>query len=100
MTERHEVPAHTALLFFCRALTARLEQEASVDPLVEREKVVPLDLLDPLDSLDPLLVPFTPLDLKSRHVAGRLKRSLFFLPIRVPLVLLDLLVLVETTVPL
>lgn len=63
--ERHKVPAHTALLFFCRALMARLEQEASVDPLVEREKVVPLDLLDPLDSLDPLLVPFTTLDLKS-----------------------------------
>lgn len=44
---------------------ARLEQEASVDPLVEREKLVPPDLLDPLDSLDPLLVPFTTLDLKS-----------------------------------
>lgn len=79
---------------------ARLEQEASVDPLVEREKLVPLDLLEPLDSLDPLLVPFTTLDLKSGHVARRLKRLLFLPPIRVPLVLLDLLVLVETMVPL
>lgn len=37
----------------------RLEQEASVDLLEEREKLVPPDLLDPLDLLDSPLVPFT-----------------------------------------
>lgn len=42
----------STLLILFRVLMARLEQEASVDLLEEREKLVPLDLLDPLDSLD------------------------------------------------
>lgn len=40
----------------CRAPPVRLELEASVDPLEERERLEPLDLLDLLDSLDLLLV--------------------------------------------
>lgn len=57
---RHTFPVHTTLLFLCRVLMVRLEQEASVDLLEEREKLVPLDPLDLLDLLDSLLVPFTP----------------------------------------
>lgn len=60
---RHTGPAHTTL-FLCRVLMVRLEQEASVDLLEEREKLVPLDLLVPLELLDLLLVPFTTLELK------------------------------------
>lgn len=40
----------------CRAPLVRLELEASVDPLEERETLDPPDLLDLLDSLDLLLV--------------------------------------------
>lgn len=40
----------------CRAPLVRLELEASVDPLEEREMSDPPGLLDLLDSLDLLLV--------------------------------------------
>lgn len=58
--EENTFPVLTTRLFLCRVLMVRLEQEASVDLLEEREKLVPLDLLDPLELLDSPLVPFTP----------------------------------------
>lgn len=68
-----------------------------MDLLEEREKLVPLDLLDLLDLLDSPLVPFT-LRTVGHNCRLIIYNGCHLSFIRVPLVLLELLVLVETLV--